>query len=144
MNRPFCGIIVVVSRLRAGEIGMSHEDENPGTAEKFRSRPSSRESGVRWDDRRRRPGERRTRIERRGSDERRTRPDRRLGPEDRRQKDEPFPSPDRRVIPLRRSGERRQVEDRRLEERRKTPDRRQNGEDPDTPDPEEPPRRPKV
>jgi hypothetical protein len=107
------------------------EKENPGGVNgdltDSRTDVRHRVSGVRWDDRRRRPGERRARQERRDDQDRRQ-SERRLRVADRRVIDGPFPPPDRRKGADRRKNDERRCQQRRGEERRKTPDRRKQAE----------------
>jgi hypothetical protein len=82
-----------------------------------------RSFGIRWDDRRRRPGERRSREDRRTGEDRR-KSERRLRVAGRRVRDEPFSFPDRRKGEDRRKNVDRRCGQRRGEDRRKIPDRR--------------------
>jgi hypothetical protein len=114
------------------EVAVS-EKENPDipAADPADNRTDTRRRGlgVRWDDRRRRPGERRARKERRDDEDRR-KSERRLRVADRRVIDGSFSSPDRRSGEDRRKYDDRRYLQRRGEDRRKIPDRRKQKENP--------------
>ena len=120
------GPLAVYSEVAVGE----KEDTDTLTAASADPRTGTRRwgSAVRWDDRRRRPGERRIRKDRRDDDDRR-KSERRLRVGDRRIGDEPFPSPDQRSGEDRRKNNDRRFLQRRGEDRRKTPDRRKQREE---------------
>ncbi|MDR0399414.1 MAG: hypothetical protein LBH51_00545 [Treponema sp.] len=115
------------------EVVMDDKERDPDelTAAPVDGPPGVRRHGsaVRWDDRRRRPGERRIARDRRAIEDRR-KSERRLRVADRRASDESFPPPDRRRGGNRRKSQDRRFQERRGEDRRKLPDRRKQGENP--------------